>query len=175
MLALMQHPITAHYHKRRNSSWSSRTTLTFPKYFPHCLATLQCVCALMEYRNLKAPSLNWAGDPAFAQETAYQTGLDTRRLMCPPTVRHAVMLQGTHLQTEHSHRDLIVLCFSFTHFVSSLATDSINILALSRIGLFAFFWPFFLVVVSCTVSWHAHVQKQKKVSSVFRGTENIKL
>lgn len=29
------------------------------------------------------------GDPAVAEEAAYQTGLDTSRLMCPPIVRHA--------------------------------------------------------------------------------------
>lgn len=40
-------------------------------------------------QSFKPESRLGARDPAVAEEAAYQTGLDTSMLMCPPIVRHA--------------------------------------------------------------------------------------
>lgn len=60
-----------------------------------------CSGGAMKSQDSKSESRVGTGDPAVAEEAAYQTGLDTSRLMCPPIVRHAALrLEREYNQTE---------------------------------------------------------------------------
>lgn len=48
-----------------------------------------CTDGALKSQAFKPESRLGTGDPAVADEAAYQTGLDTSRLMCPPIARHA--------------------------------------------------------------------------------------
>lgn len=80
-----------------------------PRYFPHesCSKSLgTCSDGALKSQGFESESRPGTGDTAVAEEAAYQTGLDTNRLMCPPKARHAT--ENTPSEGIKSNRDEII-------------------------------------------------------------------
>lgn len=71
-------------------------------------------------QSFKPESRLGAWDPAVAEEAAYQTGLDTSMLMCPPIVRHANITEEDIQSNRYESADKTTYFFSrlVIHFVA---------------------------------------------------------